>query len=222
MKITALLPMKAHSERVVNKNIRLFAGKPLYHHIAAVLESSALIERIIINTDSRFIAEDAAKHFSKAVIHDRPVELCGDFVSMNRIIGCDITASGGSHFLQTHSTNPLLTLKTLECAIKVYFDGLPEKDSLFSVTPYQGRFYRADGSPVNHNPDELIRTQDLPVLFEENSNIFIFSKESFAQAGDKRIGRSPLLFEMNKLEAVDIDDADDWRLAEAVFERSKE
>lgn len=217
MQLIALLPMKSHSERVPNKNIREFAGKPLYHHVAGVLEISPLIERIIINTDSGFIADDAVRHFSKAVIHERPPELCGDFVSMNRIIKWDIDHTDGAHFLQTHSTNPLLTRETLERAVQTYFDHLTDYDSLFSVTPYQGRFYRADGSPVNHNPDELIRTQDLPVLFEENSNMFIFSRQSFAQAGDKRIGQKPFLFPMNKLEAVDIDDAEDWRLAEAVF-----
>jgi len=217
MQLIALLPMKAHSERVPNKNIRKFAGKPLYHHVAAVLESSPMIDQIIINTDSKTIAEDAVRQFSKAVIHSRPPELCGDFVSMNRIIKWDIAHTAGNHFLQTHSTNPLLTRETLEQAIEEYFHHLPTYDSLFSVTAYQGRFYRSDGSPVNHNPDELIRTQDLPVLFKENSNIFIFSRKSFAMAGDKRIGKKPFLFEMNKLEAVDIDDADDWRLAEAVF-----
>ena len=78
--------MKAHSERVANKNIKIFGGHPLYHHIAKVLQNSDYVEQIIINTDSDIIAEDATKHFSKVMILDRPKNLCGDFVPMNDII----------------------------------------------------------------------------------------------------------------------------------------
>jgi len=77
--------------------------------------------------------------------------------------------------------------------------------------------YWASGEPVNHNPYELLRTQDLPTLFEENSNLYLFSKASFAAAGNKRIGRKPKMFTMNKLEAIDIDEEEDFRLAEALF-----
>ena len=79
----------------------------------------------------------------------------------------------------------------------------------------QARFYRADGSAVNHEPANLIRTQDLEMWFEENSNLYIFSSDSFAQTG-ARIGRQPLLFPTPLLESVDIDGPDDWALATAL------
>lgn len=217
MKITALLPMKGHSERVPNKNMRLFCGRPLYHCIAGVLQKSTLVSSFVINTDSREIAEDARRHFSKVRVNERPEHLCGDFVPMNDIIGCDLSASTGEHFLQTHSTNPLLTINTLEKAIRDYFAGIGVYDSLFSVTRLQSRLYWESGAPVNHNPQELLRTQDLPPLFEENSNFYLFSKASFAAAGNKRIGLSPKMFEVNKLEAVDIDEEEDFQLAELLF-----
>jgi len=217
MKVTALLPMKAHSERIPNKNIRFFAGLPLYHCIAEILESSLLIDEILINTDSGQIAEDAHRHFAKVKIIDRPVNLRGDFVSMNDIIAHDIQSTEAEHFLQTHSTNPLLTKETLERAIRKYFSILPEYDSLLSVSKIQSRLYWASGEPVNHNPNELLRTQDLPPLFEENSNIYLFSKKSFFAAGNNRIGLNPKMFIMDKAEAIDIDNKEDWKLAEALF-----
>lgn len=219
MKVHALLPMKAHSERVKNKNIRLFCGKPLYHQIASILEASEFIDLIIINTDSKFIAEDAKNNFSKVKIIDRPANLQGDFVSMNEIIAHDIKEVPGEHFLQTHSTNPLLSLATLNRAIRDYFENLKVYDSLFSVTKLLTRLYWPSGEPVNHNPTELIRTQDLPFVYEENSSIYIFSKNSFIQAGSNRIGLKPRMFETNKIEAIDIDTEEDFLIAETFYLR---
>ena len=216
-KLTALLPMKGHSERVPNKNRRLFAGKPLFHHVAGVLQESAFIEAIVINTDSDLIAAEASKHFSKVKIINRPPAICGDSVPMNQIIAHDLSVLDGEHYLQTHSTNPLLTLETLERAIEEYHSLGPAYDSLFSVTRLQTRLYWESGEPVNHDPEELLRTQDLPPLYEENSNIYLFSRSSFEKAGHKRIGLKPKMFSMKALEALDIDTEENFILAEAVF-----
>lgn len=216
-KIIALLPMKGHSERVPNKNMRLFAGQPLFHHVAAILQASPLVESIIINTDSDSIAREAKAAFDKVRIVERPIEICGDFVPMNDIIAHDLTVLKGDHFLQTHSTNPLLTAATLENATKTYFTLPADYDSLFSVTRLQTRLYWESGQPVNHNPAELLRTQDLPPLYEENSNLYLFSRQSFQKAGGRRIGLSPQMFEMEALEAIDIDTEENFRLAEAIY-----
>jgi CMP-N-acetylneuraminic acid synthetase len=221
MRINALLPMKGHSERVPNKNMRQFNGRPLYHSVAEVLQSSCLISSIIINTDSHIIAEDATKHFSKVRIVERPIGLQGDFVPMNDIIAHDLSVTEGDHFLQTHSTNPLLTVNTLDRAIEEYFNTLEINDSLFSVTRLQARLYWQSGEPINHNPRELLRTQDLPPVLEENSNFYLFSRSSFTAAGNKRIGLKPRMFEMNKLEAVDIDEEEDFMLAELLYRMRK-
>lgn len=218
-KLIALLPMKGHSERVSDKNIRLCNGRPLFHHITETLENSEYISKIIINTDSETIANDAQKHFSKVEIINRPQYLRGDMVPMNDIIAHDISKTENEYFLQTHSTNPLLQKSTIKSAIDLYFRNLNTFDSLFSVTKIQNRFYWQSGEHVNHDPKELIRTQDLHPLFEENSNIYIFSKKSFLEAENQRIGNRPLMFEINKLEAVDIDDEEDFLLAEMLIKK---
>ncbi len=219
MKITALLPMKAHSERVPDKNIKNFCGKPLYHAVLSTLLQSEYIDKVIINTDSEIIKVDALKNFERVVIIDRPKEIQGDFVSMNDIIAYDLTKNDGEYFLQTHSTNPLLQSSAIDLAIETYFKNLKKFDSLFSVTRLQTRLYWQDGTPVNHNPNELLRTQDLPPVYEENSNFYIFSKKSFVDAGESRIGLKPQMFEINKLEAVDIDEPEDWEIAEVLYKR---
>ena len=217
MKLIALLPMKEHSERVPKKNIKIFAGKPLYHVIMQSLMASEYIEKIVINTDSAYIAEDAKRHFEGVQIISRPEEIQGDFISMNEIIVYDLGRLDCEHFLQTHSTNPLLRPETIDKAIEAYLNDLDRFDSLFSVTRMQTRLYWSDGKPVNHNPQELLRTQDLPPVFEENSNFYIFSKTSFFNAGNNRIGLKPQMFEMDKLEAIDIDEPEDFELAEILY-----
>lgn len=221
LEVTALLPMKDHSERVPNKNVRDLSGKPLYHWVLRSLLDSKYVKQVIINTDSDRIAEDALRHFGRVRIINRPQSIRGDFVSMNNIIAYDLSQTEGEYFLQTHSTNPLLTTSSIDRAIETYFKGLnAQYDSLFSVTRYQVRLYWQDGRAINHNPDELIRTQDLEPIYEENSNIYIFSKTSFTRNNNNRIGLYPQLFELSKLEAIDIDEEDDFRLAEMILRQT--
>jgi len=216
-KIIALLPMKGHSERVPNKNMRNFYGKPLYQLIMQSLTKSKYVKKIIINTDSEEIARNASENFKDVAIIYRPGHIQGDMVPMNDIIAHDISKAQEDHFLQTHCTNPLLTATTIDRAIENYFNRLDQYDSLFSVTRHQTRLYWKNGTPINHDPQKLIRTQDLEPAYEENSNLYLFSRASFIESGHKRIGSKPQMFEIDKLEAVDIDEEADFKLAEALY-----
>lgn len=217
IKIVALLPMKDNSERVPNKNLKLFAGKPLYHTIVNTLVKSKYIKQIIVDTDSEIIKNDLARNYKFIDIIDRPAEIQGDFIPMNSIIAYDISQLNSDFFIQTHSTNPLLTSETLDMAIEIFFNKRETYDSMFAVTRNQSRLYWKDGKPVNHNPSELLRTQDLEPIFEENSNFYIFSKVSFLNAGNRRIGLKPMMFEVDKIEATDIDDPQDFVIAEVLY-----
>ena len=211
------MPMKGHSERVPNKNMKLFGGNPLFHAVMKTLTRSQYIQRIVINTDSQIIADNATQHFKKVDIVWRPESIRGDFVSMNKIIAYDIKKYSNDFFLQTHSTNPLLTYQTIDNAIKIFFASLDTYDSLFSVNRLQTRLYWENVKPVNHNLEILSRTQDLPPIFEENSNIYIFSKQSFQSSGNNRIGKKPQMFEINKMESIDIDEEQDFKMAEMIY-----
>ena len=82
-RFVALIPMKGHSERVPNKNLRPFAGRPLNHRIVETLRSCPRIDRIVIDTDSENIKSDALRNFPDVQVVDRPAALCGDMVSTN-------------------------------------------------------------------------------------------------------------------------------------------
>lgn len=218
-KVTALLPMKEHSERVPNKNLKLFNGKPLYHSIVKQLILAKRINKIIVDTDSNNIIDDIKLNFKDIMVINRPEEIQGDFVSMNKIIEYDLTKSDGEYFIQTHSTNPLLKFVTIDKAIEQFFNNIQKHDSLFSVTRVQTRFYDKDINPINHNTKELKRTQDLDPYYEENSNFYIFSKSSFKSSNNERIGNKPNFYVMNKIESIDIDDENDFLIAESLKEK---
>lgn len=210
--------MKANSQRVKGKNFRPLHGKPLFRWILDSLLAIDSIDQVIINTDAReILAQNGLTDGDRVLIRDRKPELCGDLVSMNLILADDIAAVAADTYLMTHTTNPMLSSDTINRAMAAYHAkcATDEADSLFTVNKIQTRFYRADCSPVNHDPDNLIQTQDLEPWYEENSNLFIFSRESFGKTG-ARIGAQPMMFETPGLESVDIDTPDDWDMAEAV------
>ena len=210
--------MKANSQRVPGKNFRPLHGKPLFRWILDALLALEEIDEVVINTDARdILAANGLTGGPRVRIRDRRPEICGDTVSMNLILADDVAAVPAETYLMTHTTNPLLSAGTIRAALARYRAGVAAgtADSLFTVNKVQTRFYRADGSAVNHDPGNLIQTQDLEPWYEENSNLYIFSAASFTEAG-ARIGRRPVLHEMDRMEALDIDTPEDWALAEAV------
>ncbi|MFH0865869.1 MAG: acylneuraminate cytidylyltransferase family protein [Bacteroidota bacterium] len=219
--ITALLPMKGHSERIHNKNLKLFCGNPLYHYIVNSLKKSKYISSIVIDTDSENIKADITKYFPEITIINRSQKNIGDTVPMNEIIAYDISQINADIFIQTHSTNPLLLSKTLDNAIHFFMNNIKKYDSVFSVSRIQSRLYNASGESINHNPEILLRTQDLSPVFEENSCFYIFTKDSFLNAGNKRTGLRPYMYQLNKTESIDIDEAEDFEIAETLFMQTR-
>lgn len=219
-KVVALLPMKANSERVKGKNFKNLAGKPLFKWILDSLLECNQIDKVVINTDAKdILLQNGLVESERVLIRERAEHLCGDFVSMNLILEDDIKNVESDVYLMTHTTNPLISSQTLNSAIELY-TAQDEHDSLFSVNKIQTRFYTEDMKAVNHDPDNLVRTQDLVPWFEENSCIYIFSKDSFAKT-NARIGANPMMFQTPQLESVDIDEPDDWDMAYALAENLK-
>jgi len=206
--------MKHESERVPGKNLRLLHGRPLYHWILESLRASRFVNEIIINTDSKEIAQDAAANFGAKILW-RPPHLLGHMIGINPLIEHDISQTQGEYYLQTHSTNPLLSTNTIDRAVDAFLSAR-DQDSLFTVTPIHSRFYHPDGRPINHDPANLVRTQDLPTIYEENSCLYLFTRTGFLKHGH-RIGSSPIMFPIAAEEAVDIDEPIDFLLAEATM-----
>lgn len=216
-RIAALVPMRHHSQRVPGKNYRPLAGKPLFHHIIATLLQVPQISQVVVDTDSEPVMNGLRQHFPAVQILERPTHLRADTVPMNDILLYDTSCVQADLYLQTHSTNPLLSGATLQRAMETFEKSFPDYDSLFSVTRMQTRLWDAQGQALNHDPAILLQTQDLPPVFEENSCIYMFTRRNLLERGN-RLGRHPLMFEMDAAEAWDIDEELDFSITEFLMQ----
>ncbi|MDO8754981.1 MAG: acylneuraminate cytidylyltransferase family protein, partial [Anaerolineales bacterium] len=217
-KLAALVPMRHHSQRVPGKNYRPLAGKPLFHHILETLLAVPEIDTLMVDTDSEPVMDGVRRFFPAVKLIQRPEHLRADDVPMNDILLHDTAQVDADFYLQTHSTNPLLKPKTVSRAIQLLFTNYPTYDSLFSVTRLQTRLYFQDGRAINHDPAVLIQTQDLPPVYEENSCLYLFTRENLVKK-HHRIGDKPLMFEIDSAEAWDIDEELDLEMTEFLMRR---
>jgi len=211
--IVALVPMRHHSQRIPGKNYRLLAEKPLFHHIIETLLKVRELGQIVVDTDSKPVIDGLQQHFPQVQIIHRPENLRADETPMNDILLYDTEQVQADFYLQTHSTNPLLRPETISKAIETFFMSYPENDSLFSVTRWQTRLYDQHGVAINHDPSVLLQTQDLPPIYEENSCLYLFTRQNLLER-HHRIGKTPLLFEIDADEAWDIDDELDFAITD--------
>lgn len=217
-RIVALVPMREHSERVPGKNYRPLAGRPLFHHILRTLAACAQVAEIAVDTDSAKIKAGIAESFPGVRVLDRPANLQAGEIPMNEILLHDTAQVEADFYLQTHSTNPLLGAETIEKAISAFLRESPQKDSLFGVTELHTRLYDVSGKAINHNPKELLRTQDLPPVYEENSCLYIFPRSTLEKYGH-RIGQSPIMFPISREEAWDIDEELDFQVVDFLMQQ---
>ncbi|NMC14311.1 MAG: acylneuraminate cytidylyltransferase family protein [Chloroflexi bacterium] len=220
-KIVALVPMRHHSQRVPGKNYRLLAGKPLFHHIILNLMACPEIHEIVVDTDSEPIIDGLHKDFPSVRISGRPQYLRADSISMNEILAFDTSQVEADFYLQTHSTNPLLRAETISKAVNTFLNNFPVYDSLFGVTRRQVRLWDQLGRAINHNPAILLQTQDLPPVFEENSCIYIFTRQILLDRRN-RLGERPLMFEIDAAEAWDIDNELDFKIVDLLFKQQEQ
>lgn len=220
-RLAALVPMRHHSQRVPGKNYRPLLERPLFHHIIETLLAVPEITEVVVDTDSEPVMEGLRKKFPNVKLIDRPKHLRADDIPMNDILIHDTDIYPADFYLQTHSTNPLLKPETVSRAINLFLAGYATHDSLFSVTRLQTRLYDQHGHAINHNPKELIQTQDLPPVYEENSCLYIFNRANLI-AKQHRISDRPLMFEIPADEAWDIDEELDFEICEFLLKRRSE
>jgi CMP-N-acetylneuraminic acid synthetase len=220
MNFVALVPMRHHSQRVPGKNYRPLAGKPLYQHIIETLLAVPEISTVLVDTDSDPVMEGLRRDFPQVRVLDRPEHLRADAIPMNEILLYDTAQVEADFYIQTHSTNPLLRPATVSKAIQTFLAHYPAYDSLFSVTRLQTRLYDQHGHALNHDPNVLLQTQDLPPVYEENSCMYLFTRANLSRRRN-RLGDRPLMFEMDAAEAWDIDEELDFAITDFLMKQQQ-
>ena len=227
MRVCAIVPIKQLSTRVPGKNYRDFNGEPLMKIIINTLLQSNLITTLVVDTNSKLVKEILTTNYTddRIIIYDRREHLWAGDTPTNVLLENVIYDLDLTHdiFIQTHVTNPLLSVKTLDSCIHEFIE--KERfgyDSLFTVKKIQTRLYTLENDidvvALNHNPDELIPTQDLKPLYEENSCVYIFKRDILVKR-HHRIGYKPYMYLMDDIESSDIDTETDFTLTETLHKQ---
>lgn len=211
MKTVAMIPIKMESSRVPQKNIKPFYdGTPLMHFIQKTCLVAHNIDEVYV-----FCSDDRAKEYLVPGVKflKRPAFLDGDGMNANDIIREFMKAVDADIYVNAHTTSPFAKVETIEECVEKVESG--EYDSAFCAEPIR-TFMWEDGRPLNFDPSNFPRTQDLPLIYGETSIAYVFTKESFFK-NNRRLGCKPYIKEVGKIEAMDIDYPEDFEICNAIY-----
>ncbi len=212
MKIVAVVPMKLNSSRLPQKNIKCFTnGKPLCYYILSTL---LLLRHSIDEVYVYCSNPDIQNYLPKGVNYlMRSEQLDQDSTKINEVLQCFAKDVSADIYVMAHTTAPFVTAKSIEKGLNAVYSG--SYDSAFAAKKIQDFLWK-DGIPFNYNLNCIPRTQDLPLYYEETSGFYIYRSEIITEF-NRRIGRNPYIVEVGEIEGIDIDEPEDFEIADAVF-----
>ena len=211
MKTVAIVPMKLNNSRLPQKNIKPFTnGKPLCHYILNTLLSIDKIDEVYVYCSNETIKNyipDGVKYLKRSESLDT------DSTKMNVVLTAFANDVPADIYVMTHTTAPFISKESIEKGIDAVASGM--NDSAFAAKKLQDFLWK-DGKPFNYSLEDIPRTQDLPPLYEETSGFYIYDSSVINDLG-RRIGQKPYVVEVNEIESIDIDEKEDFDIADAVF-----
>ncbi len=209
MKTVAFVPIRLNSRRVEGKNLRLLGGRPLMTYILDTLRDCERIDETYVYCSDPDIARhlpDGVKFLRRDPALDSDSTLGEEiYDAFTREVDADI-------YVLAHATSPFIRRATVDDAVARVGSG--EYDSAFSAERIQ-TFAWYEGRTLNYSPERVPRTQDLEPVFVETSAFFVFRREVWRDMR-RRIGLRPYMAVTDRIESMDIDYPDDFRLAEAI------
>lgn len=206
MKTVALIPIKLNSQRLPHKNILPIAGHPLCWHICNTLNQVRYLDEVFVYCSDSAVQDYIPK---KTRFLQRPEWLDGNLVKGFDIYREFIGSVDSDIYILAHTTSPFIKAESVQNALKHVQSG--ENDSAFSAKRIQ-TFAWYQGEPVNYDLNDVPRTQDMEPIWVETSAFFIFKKEIFT-VHNRRIGFHPYIQEVSGIEAIDIDEKNDYEMA---------
>lgn len=211
MKTVAIVPMKLNNRRLPQKNTKPFHnGRPLCYYILSTLLQIEEISEVYVycsNPEIQSYLPEGVKYLKRSSLLDL------DTTKMNEVLECFSKEVPADMYVMTHTTAPFISAESIKKGIQaVRKNGY---DSAFAVKKLQDFLWK-DGMPFNYELDAIPRTQDLPVLYEETSGFYIYKSEVITKL-KRRIGNHPYMVEVSEIESVDIDEAEDFEIADAIF-----
>ncbi|SDB55113.1 CMP-N-acetylneuraminic acid synthetase [Ruminococcaceae bacterium FB2012] len=211
MKITAVVPMKLNNRRLPQKNTKPFTnGSPLCRYILDTLLSIPEIDEVYVYCSDPAIKEyipEGVKYLRRSESLDQ------DTTKMNEVLSCFAREVDADIYVMTHTTAPFISAGSVSKGLEAVRSG--EYDSAFAAKKLQDFLWK-DGTPFNYELDNIPRTQDLPALYQETSGFYIYRREIMTELG-RRIGLKPKIVEIGEIESIDIDEEEDFLIADAVY-----
>ena len=209
MKRAAFVPIRLNSQRVAGKNLRLLGGKPLMAYLLDSLAAAKNIDEVYVYCSNREVEQylpQGVKFLQRDERLDSNTTLGKEiYDAFTEEVDADI-------YILAHTTSPFIRTSTIEQAVEAVESGA--HDSAFSAERIQ-TFTWWKGEPLNYSLQYIPRTQDLEPLYVETSAFFVFRSEVWKQQ-HRRIGDKPFIAVTDRIESMDIDNPDDFTLAEAI------
>lgn len=210
-KVVAFVPIKLNNERLPGKNTKAFGdGTPLIALILKTLQSVRNADEIYVYCSDDTVIEylpEGIKYLKRSAVLDRSETKINEVLqSFARDIPADI-------YVLAHATAPFVSAGSITYGIDKVLSG--QHDSALTVHKMQ-EFVWKDGCPLNYDLSAVPRTQDLDPLFIETTGLYIYTYDLIAKR-NIRIGDSPCLIEVSKIESVDINEPVDFDIANALY-----
>ena len=204
------MPIKLQNERCPGKNTRLLGGIPLLQYqLKNLLQVKEIQDVYVYCSDDMLVPllPKGVKFLKRPKELDLPVSnFTQIFLSFMSQVNADV-------YVFDHATAPFVSVYTIKKCLSAVVSG--KHDSAFCATKIQDFLWK-NGEPMNFDAANLPRSQDLEPIYRETSGVYVFKKEVFEQY-HQRIGRHPYVCEVSFKEAVDINNPEDFRLAEALL-----
>lgn len=217
MKIKALVAVRSGSQRVVNKNIRPFAGSNLLTLKLEQLRRIKELDGIVVNSNDAEMLAIASKLGCETVKRDE--YYASNVVSMSDVYQNMAENTDADIIVYANVTNPLLNDETITKAIEFYKTIMHDYDSLNSAHLIK-EFMFKDNKPINYDLKKQPRSQDLPEIFALNFAINILKKETMIECKNV-VGNKPYIYGIDPVEATDIDDLIDFEFSEYYYKKSR-
>lgn len=209
MKTIAIMPIKLSNERLPGKNTMLLGGKPLLQHQLLATKQTGLADEIYVYCSDEAVCPylpEGVQFLKRSAQLDLPTSnFTQIFTAFSNAVPADI-------YVYVHATAPFITPETIRECIRAVQSG--DHDSAFCAVKIQDFLWK-DGEPLNFDAANVPRSQDLAPIYRETSGVYVFTREVF-ETYHRRIGKNPYIKEVSFKEAVDINNPEDFRLAEAM------
>ena len=211
MKTVAIIPMKLNNSRLPQKNTKSFTnGEPLCSYILKTLLTIDKIDEVYV-----YCSNEAIKNYLPEGVKylKRSKSLDTDQTKMNEVLKAFAEDVPADIYVMTHTTAPFISAQSIEKGIEAVASGM--NDSSFSAKKLQDFLWKG-GTPFNYSLENIPRTQDLEPLYMETSGFYIYEAYVIKELG-RRIGQTPYVVEVSEIEAIDIDEKEDFENADAIY-----